>query len=390
MKKIALLVFAGAVLASAACSKFEDVSEMKDFTGTNVKVGDNKGAPKNLKLLVLNEGAFPGASTLDVLDLSRQTYYADIFGQANPGVKQGLGNTGNDVIVAGDRIWLAMNASNNVVGINAKTFKLEVEIEILSPRSFAADDTYLYVTSYESAVYGSEYPVIGTIYRIKLKDLRDFQTLRLGYQPEGVAIENGKIYVANSGGYNYVHDNRVTVIDQSSFTYIKDYELPVTNLNMVRNSAGKIWVSTYGESTWTQDAGGEWVQAVSAPMSLVSLSQDGSIKVVDGVHADKITECDGIVYALGNNAEMTGGWDYCLYKVNAETQKVETVHFAGTDLANVSYPYCILINQYTSDILIADASFSGDSTLWCFTSDYKLKWSVQTGVGTGHLYLYQR
>lgn len=386
MKKITLLVFAAATLF--ACVKVENASEMDGFTGTNVKVGDN-GVSSNAKLLILNEGAFPGASTLDVLSFSGQKYYADIYGQANPEDEQGLGNTGNDIILAGNRIWIALNASNRVVGINPKTFQLEIDLGVPSPRSLAADDSFLYVTSYGAAIYGGA-PVEGALYRFSLSDLRDLLIISVGYQPEGIAIENGKIYVANSGGYNYVHDNRVTVIDQSSFTYIKDYELPVTNLNMVRNSAGKIWVSTYGESTWTQNAGGEWVQAVSAPMSLVSLSQDGSIKVVDGVHADKITECDGIVYALGNNAEMTGGWDYCLYKVNAETQKVETVHFAGTDLANVSYPYCILINQYTSDILIADASFSGDSTLWCFTSDYKLKWSVQTGVGTGHLYLYQR
>lgn len=386
MKKIALLVFC--VAALYGCVKVENASEMKDFTGTKVKVGDNNGASKSLKLLILNEGAFPSVSTLDVLDFPGQTYYADIFGQANPDEKHGLGNTGNDIILAGGRIWLAMNASNQVVGINPNTFKLEVDIGIMAPRSFAFDDKYLYVTSYESAIYGADLPIAGSVYRVNMNNPTDIQTLRLGYQPEGIVIENGKIYVANSGGYNYVHDNRVTVIDQATFTYLKDYELPVSNLNMVRKASGKLWISTYGESTWTQGAGGEWVQQVSAPMSLVSLTPEGVAKVVDGVHADKIAENDGFIYAVGNNSEMTGGWDYCLYKVNASTMKVETVHFAGTDLASISYPYCILVNSYTSDILIADASFTGDSTLWCFTPDCKLKWSVKTGVGTGHLLLY--
>ena len=389
MKKYSLLVFAAFILAFAGCVKIENASEMDGFTGTNVQVGDNNGVSKNLKLLILNEGAFPGASTLDVLDFSGKKYFADIFGQANPDEVDGMGNTGNDIEIAGGRIWLAMNASNTVLGLNLLNFKLEVTVELPSPRSLIADENYLYVTSYGAAQYGSEVPVVGNIYRITLDNPKEVKVERVGYQPEGLAIENGKIYVANSGGYNAVKENHVSVIDQATFTFEKEYLLPVSNLNMMRKSFGKLWISTYGESSWSQDGEGNWIQSVSAPMSLVSMSQDGTSQVIEGVHADKISECEGIIYAVGNDAEMTGGYDYCLYKVNAETLKVETIHFAGTDLARIAYPYCILVNPLTSDIIIADASFTGDSTLWCFTKDFKEKWSVTTGIGTGHLLLYQ-
>ncbi len=372
MKKITLLVFAAATIF--ACVKVENASEMDDFTGTNVKVGDY-GVSSNAKLLILNEGAFPGASTLDVLSFSGQKYYPDIYGQANPEDEQGLGNTGNDIILACNRIWIALNASNRVVGINPKTFQLEIDLGVPSPRSLAADDNFLYVTSYGAAVYGGSQQIEGALYRFGLNDPKDIMIISVGYQPEGIAIENGKIYVANSGGFNDVHDNRVTVIDQGSFKKDKDIELPVTNLNMLKKGYGKLWISTYGEY-------------FSAPMSLVSLSQDGVAKVVEGVHANKITECKGFIYAVGNNAEMTGGTDYCLYKVNAADMKVETVHFAGTDLNVITYPYCIYINPLNEDIFIADASFTGDSILWCFSKDFKLKWEIPTGVGTGHLLMY--
>ena len=55
----------------------------------------------------------------------------------------------------------------------------------------------------------------------------------------------------------------------------------------------------------------------------------------------------------------------------------------------MGYPYCILVNPDNGEIIIADANFKGDSTLWCFTKDYKYKWSVTTGVGTGHLLMYR-
>lgn len=385
MKKIALLVFC--VAALYGCVKVENASEMSGFTGTNVKVGDS-GVSSNIKLLILNEGSFPGASTLDVLSFSGQKYYPDIYGQANPDDQQGLGNTGNDLIFAGNRIWIALNASNRVVGISPKTYQLEIDLGVPSPRSMAADDHFLYVTSYGAAVYGGS-PVEGVLYRFGLNDPQNIMVADVGYQPEGVAIENGKIFVANSGGYNPTHDNRITVIDQGSFKKDKDIEMPVANLNMLRKSYGKLWISTYGESSWSQDTGGNWVQSVSAPMSLVALSPTLEAQIVEGVHADKITECKGIIYAVGNNAEMTGGLDYCLYKVNAANMKVETIHFAGTDLAGIQYPYCIYINPLNEDIFIADASFTGDSTLWCFGKDFRLKWSIPTGVGTGHLLLYQ-
>jgi len=388
MKKSSLLVFSFAtMLAFAACSKIENASEMEDFTGISTEAGDS--ALEGSKLLILNEGAYPGASTIDVLNLSNGLFYADIFGQANPEIEQGLGNTGNDMALIGTDLWVLLNASNQVAVLDAQTYKLKATIEIDSPRSIVSKGKYAYISSYGAAVYGGD-STPGYVCRINVSNYK-YDVLTVGCQPEGLAILDGKLYVANSGGYNFIHEDTVHQIDLSSFKLENTFELPVTNLNMMREAAGKLWISTYGESSWTQDAGGNWIQSVSAPMSLLALSPDGKGEVIQGVHAEKITENDGIIYAMGNNAEMSGGYDYCLYKVTASTSKVEAVHFALTDLCKVGYPYAILVNPSNGDILIADASFTGDSTLYCFDGkDYKCKWSVTTGVGTGHLLIDQR
>ena len=381
MKKHSLLVVLMAALAITGCVVADHTSEMEGFTGTNVEVGDN-GAQKGLKMLVLNEGPFMGLSTLDLLDLSNKKFYADVFGQANPEVEQGLGSTGNDIEITAGRIWLAMNASNMILGLNQHTFRLEVEIEMESPRSIISDDDYLYVSSYGSAMYGSDHPVKGLVHRINLKNPAEYTSLDVGYQPEGMAILDGQLYVANSGGYNAKKDNTVTVINTKDFKKTQVLELPVSNLNMMRKAHNELWVSTY--STW--DAS----YAITAPSALAVFTKDGNASVIDGVHADKITECDGIIYAVGNNEEMSYGSDYCLYKVDAATRKVTTTHFKGTDLERIAYPYCIVVNPLTGDIIIADAKdFIKDSQLHCFTKDLKHKWTVTTGVGTGHLLIYQ-
>ena len=121
MKRITLLVFSAVLVAIASCTK-ENASEVT-FAGIEVEVGEQSG--NFSRLYILNEGAFPGASTLDLLDFKNKKYCPDIFAQANPEVVQGLGNTGNDLVIAGDRLWVLLNASNQVAVLHLPDAKLE-------------------------------------------------------------------------------------------------------------------------------------------------------------------------------------------------------------------------------------------------------------------------
>ena len=385
MKKTSLLVFSAILLASAVGCNKENASEITGFTGIEVEVGESNGSSR---LLILNEGAFPGASTLDLLDFKTNKYYQDIFGQANPTVTQGLGNTGNDMAVDREnRLWVVLNASNQLAILQLPSFKLLRTLPTEAPRHIVIDGEYAYVSSYGTAVYGGETEVPGKLYRF---DIGTFESssIEVGFQPEGVAVSGGKIYVANSGGYNWMHDNRVTVVDQASFRTEGNLELPVSNLNGLFAMGGKLWVHTYGESSWSQDAGGNWIQSVSAPMSLVSVKADGSSQIIEGVHADKMTLSGASIYAIGNHAEMEGGYDMCLYKVNTTDGSVSTTHFEGSDLSRIGYAYGIYVNPQNGDIYICDASFTAGSRLHCFSPQVKWKWTVDTGVGTGHLLIW--
>ena len=382
MKKIALLVFSAVLVAIASCTK-ENTPDPK-FAGIDVEVGEQSGSFN--KLYILNEGAFPGASTLDLLDFEHKKYCADIFAQANPDVVQGLGNTGNDMAAVDGKLWVALNASNQVAVLRLPSAKLEHIVDVESPRFIIADGPYIYVTSYGAAVYGGEEMVPGKVYRIDRKSY-EVKTVEVGYQPEGLAILQGKLYVANSGGYNYVHDNRISVIDLASFKLEKHIEAPMTNLYQMVATADRIWVSSYGESTWTQDASGEWIQSVSAPQSLVSMTPSGQFTEWEGVHANKMCLSGNTLVCFGNDKEMEGGYDNCIYFVNTAGETFQKTRFTGSDLSRVGYPYAILMNPSNNDIYIADANFTGGSKLHCFNGSLRHKWTIGTGVGTGHLLL---
>lgn len=383
MKKIALLVFSAVLVAIASCTK-ENASE-STFAGIEVEVGEQNGSFS--RLYVLNEGAFPGLSTLDVIDFKNKKYCADVFAQANPEVVQGLGNTANDMIVANGRLWVALNQSNQVAVLHLPDAKLERVVDVDSPRYLVAEKGFVYVSSYGEAVYGSEEQVPGKVYRIDAKNYTT-TTVEVGYQPEGLAVLDGKLYVANSGGYNWVHDNRISVVNLATFRLEKQIEAPMTNLFQLFATKDKIWVSSYGEASWYQNDAGEWLSTVSAPQGLASMTPDGKFTVWEGVHANKMSLCGNTLVCIGNDAEMEGGYDNCIYFVNTTGDSFQKVRFAGSDFSRIGNPYAVLMNESNHDVYVADANFKGGSKVFCFDGNtLKCKWTVGTGVGTGHLLL---
>ena len=165
---------------------------------------------------------------------------------------------------------------------------------------------------------------------------------------------------------------------------------PASSLRAVLTSSiDRIWVSSYGESDWTQDQdSGEWFQSVSAPQSLVSMTPNGQFTKWEGVHANKMCLSGNTLVCFGNDKEMEGGYDNCIYFVNTTGDTFQKTSFADCDLGrHVGYPYAILMNPSNNDIYIADASFTAGSKVHCFNASLKHKWTVDTGVGTGHLLL---
>ena len=381
MKKCALLVFSMVVLAVAAgCQKSETTSRDADLAGVNVAVGE-KGL--FAKLFVLNEGNFQkNNSTLDFFRFSDGNYVSDAFGSMNPAVVQGIGDTGNDLALNEGKLWLVMNGSGYVHVLDAFDETLIASIAVPDPRYIAFDKSYAYVSSYAGAIYGGD-EVKGKVYRISLSTYKVDGEVEVGCQPEGVAVSGNKLYVANSGGYNYIHENTVSVIDLASFK-VSSSVTTASNLHyMASDGQGAVYVSSYGESTWSQDADGNWIQSMSEPMGGASSSQ------VKDVHVSCMTMCsDGYIYAIGNAEELTGGYSNMLYKVSVKDGSVSSKAISGTDAAKVGNPYGICVAPGTGDIYIADADYTGPGKVWCFTKDFKEKWSAVAGMLPAHMVLY--
>ena len=184
-------------------------------------------------LYILNEGNM-GANrcTLDYLDLSGTDstihYYRNIYAERNPSTVKELGDVGNDIGIYGSKLWIVVNCSNKVEVCEARSTHRLGQINIDNCRYLAFDGGFTYVSSYAGPVQVAENCPLGRVYKVDTLTLQKVDSVVVGYQPEEMAIVDGKLYVANSGGYRVpLYDNRIMVIDLATFQVIKEIEVDV-------------------------------------------------------------------------------------------------------------------------------------------------------------------
>lgn len=132
-------------------------------------------------------------SSLTAIDYASSTATQNVFKAANG---RSLGNTANDGIVYGNKIYLAVDQSNTIEVIDKKTKQSIKQIkttELLGnaegahPRHIIADGGKVYFTTYGGYVAA----VDTTSFALQKK-------WPVGSYPEGLVIGNGNLYVANS------------------------------------------------------------------------------------------------------------------------------------------------------------------------------------------------
>ncbi len=333
---------------------------------------------------LLNEGNMgSNKATLDYYDYATATYRRNIYAEANPNVAKELGDVGNDLQIYGNRLYAVINCSNKVEVMNAHTYERIGQVDIPNCRYITFDGGFAYVTSYAGPVsLADSLAQIGYVARIDTATLQITGTCNVGYQPDELTVANGKLYVANSGGYmNPGYDYTVSVIDIATFTEIK--RIPVAiNLHRVRkDNHNQLWVSSRGDyfaipsRLYCIDLATETV--VDSVLSAVSnLDIVGDSLYLYGSEFSYITMQDEVTFGI----------------VNTCTRKMITANFItdGTE-SELQKPYCLKINPLTREILLSDAKdYVTPGALHCYSPEGKRNWSVRTGDIPAHIaFLYR-
>lgn len=338
-------------------------------------------------LYLLNEGNMgSNKCTLDFVDFENGYYVRNLYAEKNPNVVKELGDVGNDVQIYGSKMYAVINCSHKVEVLDARSCQRLGQVDIPNCRYIAFDKGFAYVSAYVGPVGIDPNAQLGAVFQVDTATLEITAEVTVGYQPDELLVQDGLIYVANSGGYrkpNY--DYTVSVIDIATMTQIR--KIPVgINLHRVRaDRYGKLWVSSRGDYK-------------SVPSRLFVLEKDkrtGRMEVSDtlDIPCSEMEICGDSLYLYSvawNDASQENSVTYGI--VDVRTGEVVSDSFIkdGTE-ADIEIPYGLKVNPENGDIYVTDAkNYVSSGNLLCYGRDGKLKWKVRTGDIPAHMaFLYK-
>lgn len=325
-------------------------------------------------LYILNEGNMgSNKSSIDYLDLSGTDstihYYRNIYAERNPNTVMELGDVGNDIDIYGSKLWMVINCSNKVEVCDAKTTKRLGQVNIDNCRYLAFDNGFAYVSSYAGPVQISENCPLGRVYKIDTLSLQKVDSITVGYQPEEMAVSNGKLYVSNSGGYRVPkYDNRITVIDLSTFTLCKEIEVDINLHRIQSDKQGQIWVTSRGNY-------------YDVSPTLYCIKEDEVITKLELPISAMTLVGDSLYYIGTTFSYANGGYHKSFGIVDVKQHKqIETSLFDTPEISSITLPYGIIVNPRDKDFYLMDAkNYVSSGELLHFNAEGTFDWRVSTG-----------
>lgn len=328
---------------------------------------------------LLNEGNMgSNKASLDYYDYGTATYFRDIYASANPDVPKELGDVGNHLGIYGSKLWAVINCSNKVEVMRASDARRIGQVNIPNCRYIVFDGGYAYVTSYAGPVQiGPEHAQLGYVARIDTATLQETGRVITGYQPDGMAIADGKLYVANSGGYmvpNY--ENTLSVIDLGAFRETERIGIAKNLHRVVCDRYGQLWITSRGDYYGTE------------PSLTCYDTRKRRITARLPLGVSDYSLCGDSLYYVSTQwsyETMRNEVEYGIVDVRLREKVSDGFITDGTE-SRIKLPYGVAVNPVSRDIFVTDArNYVNPGWLHCYSPEGVLRWSVRTGDIPAHI-----
>jgi YVTN family beta-propeller protein len=303
-------------------------------------------------LYVLNEGLFQrNNSTLTLYSFDSARATTDFFEQTNG---RRLGDTGNDLLLSGDKLYVLVNVSSKIEVLNARSGRAIATIPLFNgtvarqPRQMVLAEGKLFISCFD-----------GTVAVIDTASLQVVSTIGVGRNPEGIAVQNGKVYVANSGGLDFPnYDSTVSVIDPIALRELKKIPLRINPTSIVADRYGDVYVVSRGN-----------YQDIPARLMLID-SRNDIVKSVLPFEVEQLTISGDTLYFSRRNM---------ISVLNAQTETMLNENFI--DASNFRLLYEIAVDKTNGDIYCTDAiNYVTRGDVICFERNGRRKFSFQAGL----------
>lgn len=307
---------------------------------------------------VLSEGNFTANNTtLAYYDFATQTVAGDFYKTVNG---SGLGDTGNDMLLHGEKLYIVMNGSGYVEVADASTGRSIKKIEMKDASQVNREPRY--AVAHRNHVFVSNFD--GTVAVIDTASLTVVKSIAVGTNPEEMAISGTNLYVTNSGGLTPGFDSTISVIDLATLTETTKFKVGVNPTTITADDAGNLFIGCTG--IWGRSTGS--VVKVSTATQTVTKSADTAV--------GKLAYFDGKLFA-------TGG-----YFGSSNVRILSTTDFSAatpnfiTDGTAIGIPYALNIDKTNGDVYVGDAvDYVSPGQIFCFDKNGKKKFSFSVAPG---------
>ena len=268
-----------------------------------------------------------------------------------------LGDTPNDIIQVNDTlIAIAVNWSNIIQYIHPDGTACGATENVPNNRRMCADGNYLYITSYAHQC-GNQTFEKGYVAKIDVKTKQVVATCEVGWEPEGVRLYEGKLYVANTGGYafseNHAYETTVQVVDAETMKSIKTIDTGCINLYGEMSQAGQyLCINSCGDYYDVK------------PKTVIVDCKTDEVKTFDFPATYNSTD-GNVFYTVGSDFSYnTGEYVYSIKTINPKTQEVKDGIFCEAitqKIKEITSPYELYISPYTKNVYFTDANSYGSA-----------------------------
>jgi len=346
------------------------------------------------KLIVLNEGVWQ-ADNGRLSYFENGTIVSNQWFRDKNGTK--LGDTPNDIIQINDNlIAIALNWSNIVQFMTPQGLAVAATEDIPNNRCLASDGQYVYVTSYGhecQTTGGTRYFEKGFVAKIDLTSYKVVATCEVGYEPEGIALYQGHLFVANTGGYalqeSHDFETTVSIVNAATMQVVKTIDTHVPNLYGKLSQSGRyLCLNSPGDYYETS--------ACSLIMDCNKALQGQACYTTFSLPATySTTTLDGRFMAVGSSfSYLTGEYDFCCMTIDPD-QVMSTNGSSGisqtlpgtmkSDIEAMGQPYGLYVNPYTGYMYGTDAtSFENAGYLYQWSPQGALLGKHKVYINPGH------
>lgn len=349
------------------------------------------------KIILLNEGNWQS-------DNGKITYFENGAIVSNQWFRDvngsKLGDTPNDIIqVAPDLIAIAVNWSNIVQFIDAGGKAVAATEAVPNNRKLASDGRYVYVSSYGhecGTVSGTLEFTKGYVAKIDVSTFKVVAAVEVGYEPEGIALYKGKLFVANTGGYAFQEDHEyettISIIDAATMRVERTVDTGQINLYGKLSQSGQyLCINSPGDYYDVMAA----TIILDCEAVLDGKPDDECFRKLEYAATYSCTAADGSFYAIGSRySYYTGGYEFNYVTIDPrqvmDSDGSEGIEesLPGTmlsDIKGMTMPYGVYVNPYTGYIYATDAAgFVEGGTLYQWNPQGQLQGKYGVYINPGH------